>query len=315
MSSRWYSVAVVVLWLASMTWLLTRKVLPPLLVGEPPSYHAVLATDGPSKPVGWNLSIGGDRIGWALNTIVHMPNETTQLRSRVRFDRIPLDRLIPGWLNVFLPVKNHAMIHMAVEAESVVTVDAMGQLVDIDSAVRLRSQTKAALRLKPSISVVRIRGTVDDNRLKLSVQAGDISWESDVVIQPEIMLGDHLSPQMRLPGLRAGQAWTVPSYSPLSLEAMSKPIDILYARVEELTPIVWNGQTEEVWLVVLRTDETGGGGRDKNVRSRLWVRPDGTVLRQQAVILDGTLMFNRMTDDQSRELRDRILAAEQEQPR
>ena len=43
MHSRWYSVAVVLLWLATMGWLVSQKVLPSLVIGEPPDYQAILA--------------------------------------------------------------------------------------------------------------------------------------------------------------------------------------------------------------------------------------------------------------------------------
>ena len=49
MYSRWFNAAVVVLWLATMSWLVTEKVLPPLLVGEPPSYHQVIEAQNASR--------------------------------------------------------------------------------------------------------------------------------------------------------------------------------------------------------------------------------------------------------------------------
>ena len=37
MSNRWFSLAVVLFWLASMSWLVSEKVVPPLRVGDRPA--------------------------------------------------------------------------------------------------------------------------------------------------------------------------------------------------------------------------------------------------------------------------------------
>ena len=42
MYSRWSNVAVVILWLSAMGWLMAEKVLPPLLIGEPPKSLSAL---------------------------------------------------------------------------------------------------------------------------------------------------------------------------------------------------------------------------------------------------------------------------------
>ena len=290
MSIRWHTVAVVVLWLATMTWLVVRKVLPPMLIGEPPNYQTILAGEGPVPPVGWNVSLNSQRLGWALNTVTRLPNQTTEVRSRVHFDRVPLDALIPTWLRALVPGGSQPLGHLPIEAESTMLIDPLGRLVEFDSA----------LRAKPLQSMVRLRGSVEGSKLKLSIHSGDISCDPEIPLRSGAMLGDSLAPQMRLPGLRADQSWTLPSYSPLY--PLNNPIEILQARVEELEPIAWNGHRERAWRVVYRTDAAAGPGSDKNIRNILWVRPDGTVLRQQVMIFDGVLTFNRMTDREAVEL-------------
>ena len=53
MYGRWYTTAVVFCWLASMTWLVTTKILPPLQLGDPPSYAAIVAAQrGPERRLG-----------------------------------------------------------------------------------------------------------------------------------------------------------------------------------------------------------------------------------------------------------------------
>ena len=44
-----------------------------------------------------------------------------------------------------------------------------------------------------------------------------------------------------------------------------------------------------------------GVGDKSSPRGKIWVRrdPEGTVLRQQAMLLDSTVIFDRMTDEQT----------------
>ena len=103
MNSRWYNTAVVVLWLATMSWLVTEKVLPPLLVGEPPSYRQIIEAQNRDPPVGWQVLWKGQPLGWALTDTKLQPNGlTTEIHGRVHFDALPLGaddaRLAPALL-------------------------------------------------------------------------------------------------------------------------------------------------------------------------------------------------------------------------
>ena len=59
-----FNTAVMLLWLAAMTWLVKEKVLPPLTVGEPPNYSRIIESHGAS-PSGWNILVNRHCIGWA----------------------------------------------------------------------------------------------------------------------------------------------------------------------------------------------------------------------------------------------------------
>jgi len=65
MSSRWFNTAVVVLWLATMSWLVKEKVLPPLLIGEPPSYSEIIEAQNRefARRLGRVLGWTSDRLG------------------------------------------------------------------------------------------------------------------------------------------------------------------------------------------------------------------------------------------------------------
>ena len=51
----------------------------------------------------------------------------------------------------------------------------------------------------------------------------------EIQLPSDALLSDILSPQMRLPGLRLNQTWTVPVYSPFMPD---KPLEIIRATVE-----------------------------------------------------------------------------------
>ena len=297
MGSRWYSVAVVLLWLVSMGWLLTEKVLPPLLIGEPPNY-ATIVNGGRAvvPPAGWRILLNGERLGWAVSTIAKQPNETTEIRSLTHFNRLPIEQFIPKWLRPMVQGGDPALGKLVMEAESSMLIDALGRLVDFDSAIRVNGQA----------SLVRLRGAIDGPKLKLTAHFGDRSYDGEIPLKPDAALADSFAPQMQLPGLRLGQTWTVSSYSPMNVLSnpvgfvqSQSPLEILHARVEELTSIVWNGHSEQVWLLVYRTEAGWGPGHDKNVRNRLWVRRDGVILKQEVVVGDFTVTFARMPTEEA----------------
>ena len=153
---------------------------------------------------------------------------------------------------------------------------------------------RSALDMQSVRNVVRLDGQVDGGQLTLTIRTTDFSYTTDAYVPPNSLAGDALSPQACLPGFAQGQTWTVPSYSLVRPLTHPHPMEILVATVEGKERIVWNGKPEEVWLVVYHADSGLGIGSDKTPRSRLWVRPDGTVLRQQVMVLACKLTFERL---------------------
>ena len=290
MQSRWFNIAVVLLWLSTMGWLLVEKVLPPLLVGDPPSYRTILAAQENEPPAGWQMSFNDRQLGWALNLVCRRPNDVTEIHGRVHFDEIPLNSLLHGLPQILLPLVNLPNVDLQMDADSTAVIDPLGRLMRFESALRVDSMEKP----------IRIFGTVDGHQLKLEVRAGGVSSPTEIYLPDDSVVVDAFSPQAQLPGLRAGQTWTVPVYSPLRLSG--NPVEILHATVEGTDLMIWGGRTEPIWLVVYRSDPGAGLGSNDSPRGKLWVRSDGTVLKQQAMILDSTLTFVRLTDKQAAKL-------------
>ena len=114
MESRWFNTLVILVWLTTTTWLVVAKLVPPLKRGDPPNYRSMYAAetdDGkPAPAVGWEMSIDGKPLGWAvthLNTTssVNLSDQVTKVISCIHFERIPLEELSPAWMRCWCTVQ------------------------------------------------------------------------------------------------------------------------------------------------------------------------------------------------------------------
>jgi len=62
---------------------------------------------------------------------------------------------------------------------------------------------------------------------------------------------------------------------------------------------MWDGETVGVFVVVYRADS---GSAQRDPRAKLWVRDDGTVLKQQVTVLGSRLVFTRLSGGQADDL-------------
>ena len=296
MGSRWYNLAVIILWLAAMTWLVSRKVIPDWLVGDPPDYRSIVEAQREQQPVGWWFSCrNGDnnetRLGWALCQTIGEAHGPKSIESRVRFDAMGVlesRSLLGDWMR--------GMVHseLIVETLSVVRVDGLGNLIDFDSSLSFENEVWG-----------RLRGEViADGGMHLTISGAKLpqAIEKTIALPKQALLGDALSPQTLLPKLRAGQTWSVPLYNPLQ---PSQGMEMLRAEVEGSEPFAWEGAAVPVWRVVFRSDPGYGAGRSHAPRGQMWVRHDGTVVKQETTFLDLTLMFTRMTRDETQRLEEK----------
>ncbi|HLA85961.1 MAG TPA: hypothetical protein VJL29_14310 [Thermoguttaceae bacterium] len=291
MISRWANFAVVALWLATMTWLVKEKVLPPLLVGEPPSVQAVLAAREQEPLVGWRVCWNGEPIGWALSRVQPRPDRSTDILSRVLFERLPLGELTPGWLRAMFNTLANVPAHIRADACNQLLLDPQGRLARVESSVRF----------EPFDRQVTLSGRVDGNRLILSVRSHDlVDYGTTIPFDPEVLHGDVLSPQTQLPGLRVGQTWTVEACSPLCYP--NNPLESLQAEVVGIERMEWQGKSEPVWRVEYRGSAGSRLSNDNQPRGRLWVRLDGTILIQEINVFSVRMKFQRMSEKEAETL-------------
>jgi hypothetical protein len=291
---RVFNAVVVVFWLATMTWLVVVKVLPPLQVGEPPNYRSVYASAPSDRPetVCWDMLWNDRPMGWAKTAVWRAASGVTEVTSLVHFDHVPIGELAPAWIR---PVLNNAIEPigtLAMDATSRLEIDPLGRLSGIYSRVRVSGYPAGIV----------IRGKVEGSTLKGTVRSGPLNQPFERYLPPDALMGDELSPQGRMPGLRIGQEWTVPVYSPLRFSDNRNPIEILHATVEGKELVAQGEDSILALTVVYRTDSGSILGGSQTPRGKLWVKEDGTVVKQTARLFGSNLAFVRADEKRSDEI-------------
>lgn len=282
MSSRWFNGLVVLFWLSTMAWLVVAKILPSLLTGEPPSYKKiVLAAEETPEPVAWDMFWDDEPIGHASSSLVRQPDGMVEIESHVRVRNLPLAEVTPPWMSHMLRLLEGDEVVLDLLAESVFTIDPLGRLASF----------RGKLGMPDGVTLMNVQGVVQEDQLKVTVRADQIVHSTEVFLPGDALVGDAFSPRDRLPDLHAGQTWTVPVFSPF--QPPTSPMEVLQASVERRDYIVHNGAAVDCWLVVYR-EESGGAPQDaQQVRGRVWVQPDGIVLKQEMTMFDHCLVFVR----------------------
>jgi len=294
MESRWFNTLVVLVWLTTTTWLVVAKVVPPLKRGDPPNYrsmYAVETEDGKPPPaVGWDMSIDGKPLGWAVthlntNNVANVSDQVTKVISCIHFERIPLEELCPAWMKAI--VHSSPADNLSMDAYSELTIDPLGHL----------SQFLSVLRVVDMPNAIRIRGKVQASMLKTTVETDNWIYPWETYLPSDALVADELSPQAQLSGLHVGQEWTVPVFSPL--RDPRSPVEILQAQVESSDFLMWQNRAVPVNLVVYRADSGSALSSTREPRVKLWVGDDGTVLKQEVSMLNSKIQFIRMSPKRS----------------
>lgn len=273
-------------WCLTSGWLLAAKVLPSLQPGSPPGQQALYTAGNRLVPVGWTVSWNDDPVGWALTTAHRSPLGGLNVDSRLHFERLPLEEVLPPWLRL--------LVQRAVGAGSAKTLDARGRLA-INAEGEVRAFT-SIVTLPGIAEQVVLNGTFDEGQMHVTIRAGDMLHETTRSFPQHIMIGDELSPQATLPGLYEGRRWTVPVFSPL--RPRQSPIEILHAVVGGEESVFWDDSLVRAHVVSYHEDPTG----HHEPRCRMWVDLSGRVLRQEALLLGARLSFLRRSDADAADL-------------
>ena len=277
----WLAPIVVAFWCITTGWLVMTKILPSMAGGSPPGYQASYTTGKRMIPVAWTVQWDDQTLGWAVAETQRTPTGGLLVDSRMHFERLPLDEMMPAWTKMLVERVLPKSTSFAFDAHSRLSIDAAGELRTFVSEVDLPGSKEQ----------VYLTGNVNDGSVAVSVQAGEMRYETSRELPTHAMISDELSPQATMTGLYEGRRWTAPVFSPL--RATGSPIEILHAEVGGEQTMYWEGQLVRVHVVTYREDPTSRG----EPRSRMWVDRSGRVLKQEASMLGATLSFVRRTDE------------------
>ena len=303
MYSRWFNVAVAGFWLLTMGWLVGEKILPSLVVGDPPTYRTILEDQKAREmPVAWSLALNGAPLGWAEARNRTLDSGVTEMRSHVRIRRLPLAEITPGWMSSLLKLlagsREWSELELAVDAQSSLEIDPLGRPIGFYSRAllgdegSLPDETRLDSQSVPGTVQVTIQGVIDGAQMKLKVRTGQLVYNTTAYLPPNALVGDALSPQGRLPNLKVGQAWTMPVYSPL--RPPTAPVEMLFAKVERRELMMWRERMVDVFVVVFRSDPAAELSSNQTTRAKAWVQSDGTVLKQEITLMSSRLTFERL---------------------
>lgn len=303
MYGRWFNVAVVAFWLLTMSWLVGQKILPSLVVGDPPTYRTILADqEARDAPVAWSLALNDTPLGWAEARNRVLDSGVTEMRSHVRIRRLPLSEIAPGWMNSLLKLLSGSQdwsdLELAVDAQSSLEIDPLGRPIGFYSRALLGDEgslpdsPRLDSQAVPGTVQITIQGVIDGAQMKLKVRTGQLVYNTVAYLPPNALVGDGLSPQGRLPNLKVGQAWTMPVYSPL--RPPTAPVEMLSATVERRDFMLWRERMVDVFVVVFRGDPAAELSSNQTTRARAWVQADGTVLKQEITLMSSRLTFERL---------------------
>lgn len=297
MYGRWFNIAIIFLWIVTMTWLVKEKVLPSLLTGSPPDQRSLIEIAEADEDVGWLIRWGQRPIGWAKSHAERADNDTVRLTTVVHFEHLPISGMIPKWFKKLpswtgfegqLDFASDASLEADITSEMILSTE--GKLQKISSSITL-------VPLNQTIDMV---GMINGNHVALNISAEGFSYDTEIPLNPDVLMSNSLTPQTHLPDLYLGQTWMVGVVSPFRYPLGS--MEMMYAKVIGHDTCSYNGKPIQAWLIEYRKEPSATPDPEKPPRCKIWVHPDGMVLRQELRMFDATLTFERKPANQVVEL-------------
>lgn len=300
MPSRIYWMPALVLWFAAMGWLFSTKILPTLTGGQPPAYVDLLPKTEVIVPVPirWSIRWNGREIGWAENKITRSSDGTGKIVSEVNFQQLPVDEMLRdlmGAIGRLAAPMIGEIGNVDLQVLTSLDFDHYGVLSSLETKVNVGELEE----------LLRIQGQVTGEKLDLRaiVNMGDsenvIYRDKEIHLPPDALLADSFSPRPKMANLRVGQTWTFQSYQPMMPH---NPLTLIQAEVEREELLEWNGQIVRTRKVAFRRDSGSGISSTRKPISEVWVRRDGTVLRQDLILANVKVQFVRTPQASSPEV-------------
>ncbi len=280
MANRIFVCFVVALWLGSMSWLMVDKILPSFHDGEPP---AVSGFD-PNVYVAWKVYWSGREVGYAASIRQPSVLNTTNIYNRVKLTEVPLLDLVP------------ALMRHVVGDIGRLKLDAKTRL-EFDSLDNF-SRFESSVSINDVASVLQLTGKVSGGFLELNVKFGDVTYSPKAPLPDQSSLSEALFPDAKLPYMYLGRRWHEEVYNPFG--SPSAPVETVDAEVVGVESMDYGGKMARVMRVEFRGPPGVGIPDDARLQAIAWVRArDGLVLRQEVLIANSRLRFERLPEDEA----------------
>ncbi|QDU56465.1 hypothetical protein [Aeoliella mucimassa] len=290
MGNKVYIGVVLLLWGSSMTWLVGSKILPPFLHGEPPK-TAIKS----GEPVCWKVCVGQQHIGWAVSQAVPGAEGTTELHSRVKLEQVPLSRMAPRWMATVIDNIGPLQLDM----RSRTTLDSLGNLSQFDVSVELNDLPSAIL----------MRGVIEEGFIRLRLQYGEVVHRMNYPWPEHAMLGSKLTPDDKLLSVYPGRRWQKEIYNPFG--GPQGAIEMIEAEVTGEESILVDEEVIPTRRIEYRSLDSTGVSADDRRRSTVWVNMEGSVVREEIVLMDVMLRFERQSPERAKRKAEQLLELDQ----
>ena len=277
MANKIFVASIIGLWLTSMTWLVSERILPSFGGGDPP-----FAEDNETgKAVAWRVECGGKNVGEAASVRLAGAAGTIDVHNRLRLKNFPLMELAPTWMRLAVG----EIGDMTFDAITRIEFDPLGNFSSFTSNMSLNERS----------SVIKLSGRIVDSYLELNVRAGTFSHMTPVFLPDSKALNESLFPAAKLRNLQEGRSWQEEVYSPFSTPG--NPVELVRAKVVGREQIEYVGAICPVFRVEYRR-VSGSSVPDKaRLLAVSWVElHEGDVLRRDVYVGQSRLRFERVSD-------------------
>lgn len=274
MPHRLVCIAILVFWSVAAGALFTRDVLPDLMVGSPPDLRSITSnqTGANPEPTYWIIQVAEDP-----NLLNRRPVGQAETRSTLTADRwVHIESKV--WIDAADLLKGtrfDASRDEQLEVLSTYEIDSSGNLFAFWTAVKSVQDPGELLTLEG-----RVHG--DSLEVKARGPLPIFNWTRTLPYQRRGMVQNTLGPVDRMPGLQVGQRWESRIISPLTSR-----VETVRFEVARKGTILWGNNPVPALEVVAKAAP---------ISLRLWVRPDGLVLRQEVPFPFVRLVIERKPD-------------------
>lgn len=279
MSNRLYTGAIIVFWLATMSWLVSERILPSFFYGEPPKSGVAYQTE----PVAWQLLIDGVPCGYAVLQSIEASGGMRESHSLICFESLPKPKVLPSY---FAPIAA-SLEALSPKIRTRLAFDSMGTMLNFKTWFWFGDEEH------PMTLVGAVRG----GSLHLKVRAAMLSRDIQYDWPANGLSADELAPESQLQLLYVGRKWRHEVYSPLS--PVKQPIEVLEAEVTEEVLCDFNrGQLQAKKVEYRMADQAGVAEQDR-LRGVMWVAADGRVIKQETRFMGSLITLLRMSEGES----------------